>query len=111
MFGISITNNQFSIVYGLPKGHWPGTEGPDSIISMLNHWIESYIEKILKPGLESLFCMLIIALGRTKSISLMVLQLFSINRMFEEVVLYFLVTGHTKKHATDLSAIFERNLL
>lgn len=43
MFGISISNENKTNVYGLPEGHWPGSKGPNSVISMLHQTVTAYL--------------------------------------------------------------------
>lgn len=42
MFGMSNSNLKQIQIFSLPEGHWPGSKGPDSVISILYYAIDSH---------------------------------------------------------------------
>lgn len=97
MFGISNSNEGTANVYGLPEGHWPGTKGPNSVISMLFQTIVDYQARTNNCNTMRLILHADNCAGQNKNrfviwfCSLMVLM-----GKFEEVRLCFLISGHTK---------------
>lgn len=108
LFGVHLSNSNLTFVFSLPEGHWPGDKGCDSVLSMLMH-------VIALPGVQAMSGHRRIHLdcdncsGQNKNRWVVwFCNFLVITNIVDEVVLHFMVAGHTKNAADGAFGLVKR---
>jgi len=109
-FGVHVSNLNVTLVFSLPEGHWPGDKGANSVCSMLMHALLLPLVQTLK-GCRTLHLDCDNCSGQNKNCWVVWLCSFLVVvDVCDEVVLHFMVAGHTKNAADGGFSLMKRAL-